>query len=120
MSSADDGPRETATSTMYCWRCDDVVRPVMPWPHWGKIWIVWCCAIGVITILSPIMGADYFCMIPTMMGIIVAGGPIYRYKREPASCGVCSAQLDPSRRSGTGVRPKRRVRDEAAADGSVT
>lgn len=119
MSSSGEGERVSAT-TMYCWRCDDVVRPVLPWPHWSKVWIAWCCMIGVITILSPIMGADYFCMIPTMMGIIVAGGPIYRYKREPASCSVCSAQLDPSRKSGTGVRPKQRLREGGAAEGSLT
>jgi hypothetical protein len=52
------------------------------------------------------MGSDYFCMIPTMMGIIVAGGPIYRYAHEKPTCSVCSAELDPSRRAGTGVRPK--------------
>ena len=89
--------------TMYCWRCDDVVRPVVPWRHWRKLWLLWCGVISVLAVFSPILGADAFCMIPTMMGIIVAGGPLYRYKSKPPSCGVCSALLDPSRRSGTGL-----------------
>ncbi|MBN8610431.1 MAG: hypothetical protein J0L92_07605 [Deltaproteobacteria bacterium] len=105
MSSSEDGP-QAPTPTMYCWRCDDVIRPVMPWPHWSKVWWAWCGMIVVITIVSPVMGSDYFCMIPTMMGIIVAGGPIYRFAHEKPTCSVCSAELDPSRRAGTGVRPK--------------
>jgi hypothetical protein len=104
------------SSSLYCWRCDDLVRPVRPWPHWHKIKMVWWAMIGLITILSPIMGADYFCMIPTMMGIIVAGGPIYRYAAEPATCSVCSAELDPSRAQGTGVRARSRKPKAAEAD----
>ncbi|GAB4197419.1 MAG: hypothetical protein OHK0013_05580 [Sandaracinaceae bacterium] len=99
-----------AASALYCWRCDDLVRAVRPWPHWRKVWIAWCAAIGVIAILSPIMGADYFCMIPTMMGIIVAGGPIYRYATEKPTCSVCSAEIDPTRAHGTGVRVRPRAR----------
>ncbi len=110
MSSSDGGTETTPApeATLYCWRCDDVSRAVLPWPHWNKIWWAWCAMIVVITVCSPIMGADYFCMIPTMMGIIVAGGPIYRYAHEKPSCSVCSAILDPSRKHGTGVRTKRK------------
>lgn len=98
---------KNASSPLYCWRCDDLVRAVRPWPHWRKVWIAWCVMIGVLTILSPVMGADYFCMIPTMMGIIVAGGPIYRYATEKPTCSVCSAEIDPTRGHGTGVRARR-------------
>lgn len=96
-----------------CWRCDDVVEARCPWPHWRKVWLAWCGAILVLAVLSPIMGADQCVMIPTMMGIIVAGGPIYRYSRERPICTVCSAELDPTRRQGTGVRVKTVRRGEA-------
>jgi hypothetical protein len=71
------------------------------------VWFAWCATIGVITLLSPIMGADYFCLIPTMMGIIVAGGPIYRYATEKPTCSVCSAELDPTGARGTGIRARK-------------
>lgn len=102
-----DIEQRPSTPTVYCWRCDDVVRPILPWPHWRKVWFTWCGAIGVLTVVSPVMSSDYCVMIPTMMGIIVAGGPIYRYSREKPICTVCSAELDPSRKHGTGVRAKR-------------
>ncbi len=105
MSSDHDGPRAPEPA-MYCWRCDDVVRPVLPWPHWRKVWIGWICTIGLITVLFPVMASDFCVMIPTMMAIIVAGGPIYRYASQLPSCSVCSAVLDPARARGTGVRSK--------------
>lgn len=112
--SAEAGARRSET-TLHCWRCDDLVNPIVPWPHWRKIWWVWCGVIGLLVPLSPVMGADYFCMIPTMMAIIVAGGPIYRYMNEKPTCSVCSAVLDPTRSDGTGVRPRRIVERERAS-----
>lgn len=117
MSTDPEQPR-ALEAPMYCWRCDDTVRAVTPWAHWSKVWWIWCGAIVVIALLSPIMGADYVCMIPTMMAIIVAGGPIYRYRAERPSCSVCSAELDPGRKHGTGVRAKRGARTEPETSGS--
>ena len=90
----------------YCWRCDDVVEIQEPWPHWQKVKIEWFCVIGVITFAFPIMASDYCMMIPTMMAIIIAGSPIFRYASELPSCCTCSAVLDPKRHAGTGVRAK--------------
>lgn len=121
MGSA-DGNEGASGSAMYCWRCDDVVRAIRPWPHWNKVWIGWCCTMGGMTFLTPVMSSDYCVMIPTMMGIIVAGGPIYRYARELPSCSVCSALLDPARKDGTGVRARTKARADTggALEGPIT
>ncbi len=99
-----DSSRGASGTTMHCWRCDDAVRAIRPWPHWRKVWFGWCGVIGVMTCVSPVMSSDYGVMIPTMMGIIVAGGPIYRYAHELPSCSVCSAILDPAPTSAARAR----------------
>lgn len=121
MGSA-DGSESASRGSMYCWRCDDAVRAIRPWDHWNKIWIVWCCVIGGMTLIFPVMSSDYCVMIPTMMGIIVAGGPIYRYAHEQPSCSVCSAILDPARKHGTGVRAKNKTTspEGEAHEGPIT
>ena len=121
MGSA-EGSESASRGSMYCWRCDDVVRAICPWPHWNKVWIAWCCVIGGMVFVFPVMSSDYCVMIPTMMGIIVAGGPIYRYAHEHPSCTVCSAVLDPSRKHGTGVRSKNKAPppNDGALEGPIT
>jgi hypothetical protein len=54
----------------------------------------------------PILSSDFCVMIPSMMAIIIAGSPIFRYASELPSCCTCSAVLDPKRHAGTGVRAK--------------
>lgn len=95
---------ERIEGALYCWRCDDVVRAIHPWPHWKKVRGVWYASMAGLCVIFPMASSDYCVMIPTMMGIIVAGGPIHRYAAEKPTCSVCSAELDPTRTHGTGVR----------------
>ncbi len=90
----------------YCWRCDDVVETRAPWPHWQKVKIGWFATVGTMMLGFPILSSDFCVMIPSMMAIIIAGSPIFRYASELPSCCTCSAVLDPKRHAGTGVRAK--------------
>ena len=95
-----------ATPTLYCKRCDDVVEVVAPWSGWRTLRFVWMGCVGVLLILSPVLGADFFCMIPSAFGFIFAGGTLHRLAQEKPVCRVCSLPLDGARGSGTGVFPR--------------
>lgn len=90
----------------YCWRCDDITEARVPWPHWRTVKIGWFATIAVMTLGFPMLSSDFCVMIPSMMAIIIAGSPIFRYAKELPSCCTCSAVLDPKRHAGTGVRAK--------------
>jgi hypothetical protein len=101
---------------MYCRRCDDAVEFIAPWRGWKTARLAWWGGVLALAILSPILGADYFCMIPSSFAFIFAGGTIQRLATEKPICRVCSLPLDPGRDAGTGVRP--RAGAEALTHGS--
>ena len=94
-----------AEPTMYCRRCDDVVRVIKPWSGWKPSLYVWYGAMVMLVFLSPFMASDYCVMIPTMMMIILAGSPLHRLAKEKPVCRVCSLELDEAR-GGTAMRPR--------------
>ena len=81
----------------YCWRCNDVMEVRGPWPHWQKVKIAWFATIGIMLLGFPMLSSDFCVAIPSMMAIIIAGSPIFRYASEKPSCCTCSAVLDPKR-----------------------
>lgn len=91
---------------MYCRRCDDVVSAIVPWAGWKRARIVWGIGVLVLLTLSPILGADYFCMIPSAFAFVFAGGTLNRLANEKPICSVCSLPLEPGRAAGTGIRPR--------------
>lgn len=91
---------------MYCPRCDDVVSAIVPWHGWARLRIVWWGGVLVLLVLSPILGADYFCMIPSAFAFVFAGGTLNRLASEKPICRVCSLPLEPGRAAGTGIRPR--------------
>lgn len=95
-----------ATPTMYCRRCDDAVEFIAPWGGWKTARVVWWVCVGLLLVLSPILGADYFCMIPSAFAFVFAGGTLQRLATEKAVCRVCSLPLDPGKAAGTGVRAR--------------
>jgi len=90
----------------YCWRCDEVMEVRAPWPHWQKVKIGWFTTIAVMMLVFPILSSDFCVAIPSMMAIIIAGSPIFRYASEKPSCCTCSAVIDPKRHAVTGAREK--------------
>jgi hypothetical protein len=88
---------------MYCRRCDDVVYAVVPWGGWGRLKIAWWAVVVLLVVFAPILGADFFCMIPSSFAFVFAGGTLYRLAAEKPICRNCSLPLDPGRAAGTGV-----------------
>lgn len=100
---------------MFCPRCDEAVPVVRPWPYWRYALYVWYGMMGLLVLLFPVMASDYCVMIPTMMMITLAGSPLHRLAAEKPVCRVCSLEIDPARRDGTGVRPRARTGSKPAA-----
>jgi hypothetical protein len=91
---------------MYCRRCDDVVEVIAPWRGWKTARVVWWACVGVLLVLSPILGADYFCMIPSAFAFVFAGGTLQRLATEKPICRVCSLPLETGKGAGTGVHAR--------------
>ena len=78
---------------MHCPRCQRAVRPIRPWPHWGRVRIGYFCGLGLALFGSPVILADGFILIPTLMIYISAIGPLNRLARQKPSCSKCSSLL---------------------------
>lgn len=88
---------------MYCRRCDDVVRAIVPWPGWNKLKIAWWVGVGIVVVCFPLLAADYCVMLPSSFAYVFAGGTLYRLAGERPICSQCSLPLEPGRAGGTGV-----------------
>jgi hypothetical protein len=91
---------------LYCPRCDEDVPIIAPWRGWKYALGAWYAVIGFLVVLFPFYAFDYCVLLPSVMLIAFAGGPLLRFAREKPVCRHCSFELDP-RRGGTAVRPRR-------------
>jgi len=92
--SASDAPGVVnLQDRMHCGRCKRSVRPVRPWPHWRLLRMIYFGGLGLALCGAPVILADGFIMIPTLMLYMSAIGPINRLAREVPTCSRCSAQL---------------------------
>ncbi len=78
---------------MHCRRCQTDVDAIVPWRGWSVARYGWYGMLGVLVLVFPIMACDYCVMIPTMMGIILAGGPLHWLARQKPVCTRCSLEL---------------------------
>lgn len=90
---------------MFCRRCDDLVPAILPWKGWKQAWWVWCGVMGTMVFLFPFIASDFCVMLPSLMAMIIAGGPTYRLSREKPVCSRCSLPLDGTP-GGTAIRPR--------------
>lgn len=97
---------ETAERTMYCRRCDDVVRVVSPWSGWKRVRVAWGVGVVVLACTIPVWTADFCIMIPSSFAYLIAGSVLFRLASEPPTCSVCSLDLPEEARGGTGVRAR--------------
>jgi hypothetical protein len=81
----------TREKTGYCMRCRADVRTVRPWPHWRKVRYGYFAMLGVALFGAPVILADGFVMIPTLMIYIAAIGPLNSLVRKKATCAQCGA-----------------------------
>ena len=79
---------------MHCGRCKKAVRPVRPWPHWRRLRYLYFAGLGAALFAAPVILADGFILIPTLMMYMSAIGPINRLARQRATCSRCSALLE--------------------------
>lgn len=77
----------------HCPRCEDQVRVVRPWGGWPWVRRAWFSVMGVFLLLFPFMAADYVCMIPTLMAVMFAAGPIFHFAGEKVTCRKCRLEL---------------------------
>jgi hypothetical protein len=79
--------------TAHCPRCDDQVRFIRPWGGWKPLRLVWFGVMGIFLMLFPFMSADYVCMIPTLMMVMFASGPLFHLAGQRPTCRVCRLEL---------------------------
>jgi hypothetical protein len=77
-----------------CPRCKTAVRPIRPWPHWRKVRMAYFGGLGLALCGGPVILADGFILIPTLMLYISAIGPLNSLARVRPVCRRCSAELD--------------------------
>ncbi|MDD9933974.1 MAG: hypothetical protein OXT09_10235 [Myxococcales bacterium] len=76
-----------------CPRCSDEVKPIRPWPHWRKARIFYFCVLASALPAGPWILADGFFMIPMLMIVMAAIGPLNHLARQRPVCSRCSAVL---------------------------
>jgi hypothetical protein len=80
--------------SVYCRRCDDVVRVVRPWRGWKIAWAAWKVLFVGVLLLFPLLASDFCILLPSTMLFIAAAGPLRAYARQPPICARCSLELD--------------------------
>ena len=90
--------RATKEKTGHCPRCRTDVQTVRPWPHWRKVRYVYFATLGLALFGAPVILADGFVLIPCLMIIIAAIGPLNALIAKKPTCAQCGAVVDPMRR----------------------
>ncbi len=99
-------------SDVYCPRCRAPARLVRPWRGWRVARIGWFAVVFVMLGVSPIMMSDYAVMIPTMMVILAAYGPLHGLASVRPTCRRCGLAFEPAelRRAESRLREPRVTR----------
>jgi hypothetical protein len=94
MSQSEAAPVLSLQDRVHCPRCHKAVRPIRPWPHWRKVRIAYFGGLALALCGGPVILADGFIMIPTLMLYISAIGPLNSFVRVRPLCSRCSAVLE--------------------------
>lgn len=86
--------KATPEKTGYCPRCRQDVRTVRPWPHWRKLRYLYFALLGLALFGAPVILADGFILIPTLMTFIAAIGPLNWLVAKKPTCADCGAVVD--------------------------
>ncbi|MDH5676223.1 MAG: hypothetical protein OEZ06_29150 [Myxococcales bacterium] len=82
------------TTRVDCPRCHQVVTPLRPWRHWKTVRMAYFGGLGLALLGAPVILADGFVLIPTLMLYMVAIGPINTLAGQRAVCSRCSCVLE--------------------------
>jgi hypothetical protein len=86
--------KATPEKSGYCPRCRQDVRTVRPWPHWRKLRYLYFSLLGLALFGAPVILADGFILIPTLMVFIAAIGPLNSLVAKRPTCADCGAVVD--------------------------
>ncbi|MET0390372.1 MAG: hypothetical protein ABW321_30650 [Polyangiales bacterium] len=70
------------------------MRTIQPWPHWRKLRYLYFGFLLVALFGAPVILADGFVMIPTLMVFIAAIGPLNALIAKKPTCAVCGALVN--------------------------
>jgi hypothetical protein len=77
-----------------CPRCEHAMQPIAPWPHWRKVRLGYFAVLGLTLCGGPVILADGFVLIPTLMLYMSAVGPLNKLAKTVPVCSRCSCPLD--------------------------
>ena len=82
----------------HCDRCARRVALICPptFSRWAPR--VWRGMVAIIAMLYPVLAVDYCFMIPCMVMVLAAAGPVRRLALERPSCRRCGAEVRPESR----------------------
>lgn len=83
--------KATPDKTGYCARCRRDVRTIRPWPHWRKLRHAYFGILLAALFGAPVILADGFVLIPTLMVYIAAIGPLNALVAKQPTCAECGA-----------------------------
>jgi hypothetical protein len=86
-------PTAVGDALLACPRCRTDVTAIRPWPHWKKLRAVYFGGLGVALLGAPVILADGFILIPTLMLYMSAIGTLNRLVRERPTCTRCGSDL---------------------------
>lgn len=86
--------KATPDKTGFCPRCRQDVQTVRPWPHWRKVRYAYFALLGLALFGAPVILADGFILIPTLMIFIAAIGPLNAQVAKKPTCAVCGAVVE--------------------------
>lgn len=93
-----EAQRRQGRATGHCQRCETQVALVCP-PVFARVAPrVWLGMVTVIALLYPVLAVDYCFMIPCMVMVLAAAGPVRRLALERPSCRRCGAEVTPEPR----------------------
>jgi hypothetical protein len=81
----------TADKSGLCPRCNEAVRTVQPWPHWGKVRYGYFAGLFCALCCGPVIFADGFVLIPCLMLYMSAIGPLNSLAKRRPTCAQCGA-----------------------------
>jgi hypothetical protein len=82
-----------ALDRVRCPRCRAAVKPIRPWPHWRKVRMAYFGGLGLALCGGPVILADGFILIPSLMLYLSAIGPLNSFARARPVCSRCSAEI---------------------------
>lgn len=86
--------KATPDKTGYCPRCRQDVCTIRPWPHWRKVRFGYFAVLGTALFGAPVILADGFVLIPSLMVFIAAIGPLNALAKRRPTCAQCGSPAE--------------------------